>query len=79
MARKMVAMRLPRRTIDRLKWLARSSSQSDVVTELVDEAFACPVCGNRDMDYLPWDEDENGDAETVTCGRCGHTYNPLEG
>lgn len=79
MARKMVAMRLPRRTIDRLKVMARhTGGQANAVIELVDEAFACPVCGNRDMDWLPWDEDENGDAETVTCGRCGHTYDPLE-
>ncbi len=75
MARKMVAMRLPRRTIDRLKWLARSSSQSNVVAELVDERFGCAVCGNVDMDTLVWNEDD----DTVTCGRCGHTYDPMEG
>lgn len=75
MARKMVAMRLPRRTIDRLKWLARSSSQSNVVAELVDERFGCAVCGNRDMDWLPIDEE----TELVTCGKCGHTYDPMEG
>ena len=72
MARKMVAMRLPRRTIDRLKWLARSSSQSDVVAELVDERFGCPVCGNVAMDTLVWNEE----TDLVTCGRCGHTYEP---
>ena len=75
MARKMVAMRLPRRTIDRLKWLARSSSQSDVVAELVDERFGCAVCGNVDMDTLVWNED----TDLVTCAKCGATYNPLEG
>lgn len=75
--RRMVSMRLPERTIERLKALARTRrSQSDAVIELVDAAFGCPSCGNRDMDWLPWDEDENGNAETVTCGKCGHTYNP---
>jgi len=69
----MVAMRLPERTIARLKALARSRrSQSDAVIELVDAAFECPKCGNRDMDWLPWDEE----TDMVTCGKCGHTYDP---
>ena len=72
MARKMVAMRLPRRTIDRLKWLARSSSQSNVVVELVDAAYACPVCGNVAMDTLVWNEE----TDLVTCELCDHTYEP---
>lgn len=70
--RRMVAMRLPERTIARLKALARTRSQSNVVVELVDAAYACPVYGNRDMDLLPWNEDD----DTVTCGRCTHTYEP---
>ena len=76
MARKMVAMRLPRRIIGQLKMLARRyGSQANAVIELVDERFACPKCGNRDMDWLPIDEE----TDLVTCGRCGHTYDPMEG
>ena len=74
--RQMVAMRLPRRTIGQLKMLAqRYGSQANAVIELVDERFGCPVCGNVDMDTVVWNEDD----DTVTCGRCGHTYDPLEG
>ena len=68
-------MRLPERTIARLKALAaKHGSQSDAVVELVDAAFGCPMCGNRDMDWLPWNEE----FDTVTCGKCGHTYDPSE-
>ena len=68
-------MRLPERTIERLKTLASNQrSQSDAVIELVDAAFGCPNCGNRDMDLLPWNEE----TDTVTCGKCGHTYDPSE-
>jgi transcription elongation factor Elf1 len=71
----MVAMRLPERTIARLKALAeKHGSQSDAVIELVDAAFGCPKCGNREMDNLPWNEE----FDTVTCGKCGHTYDPSE-
>jgi transcription elongation factor Elf1 len=73
--RRMVSMRLPERTIAGLRLLARRhGSQSDAVVELVDDAFGCPTCGNRDMDWLPFDED----GETVTCGKCGRTYDPSE-
>ena len=76
MARKLVSMRLPSHTAQRLKLLAhRYGSQANAVIELVDEAFACPKCGNRDMDWLPIDEE----TDLVTCGRCGHTYDPMEG
>ena len=76
MARKLVSMRLPSHTAARLKQLAhRYGSQANAVIELVDEAFACPKCGNRDMDWLPIDEE----TELVTCGKCGHTYDPMEG
>lgn len=76
MARKLVSMWLHKETIDRLKVMARhTGSQANAVIELVDEAFACPVCGNRDMDYLPIDEE----TDLVTCGCCGHTYDPMEG
>lgn len=78
--RRLVSMRLPGYTARRLQRMARHyGSQSNAVIELVDAAFGCPSCGNRDMDWLPWDEDENGDAETVTCGKCGTTYTPGEG
>ena len=74
--RQMVAMRLPRRTIGQLKMLAqRYGSQANAVVELVDAAFGCPQCGNRDMDWLPIDEE----TDLVTCAKCGATYNPLEG
>jgi len=53
----------------------RYGSQANAVIELVDERFGCPVCGNRDMDWLPIDEE----TDLVTCGRCGHTYDPMEG
>ena len=76
MARKLVSMYLHERTIKRLKSLARHyGSQSNTVIELVDAAFACPKCGNREMDWLPIDEE----TELVTCAKCGATYNPLEG
>ena len=73
MARKLVSMYLHERTIKRLKSLARHyGSQSNTVIELVDAAFACPKCGNREMDELPWNEE----FDTVTCGKCGHAYDP---
>ncbi len=52
--------------------MARASSQSDVVAELVDERFGCPVCGNVDMDTLVWNEE----TDLVTCGRCVHRLQP---
>ena len=73
--RRLVSMRLPQRTIAQLKALAKAhGSQSNTVIELVDAAFGCPMCGNRDMEWLPWNEE----TDTVTCGKCGHTYNPSE-
>ena len=76
MARRLVSMRLPSHTAQRLKRMARRyGSQANAVIELVDEAFACPVCGERDMDNLPIDEE----TEMVTCAKCGHTYDPMEG
>ncbi len=76
MARKLVSMRLPSHTARRLKRMARHyGSQANAVIELVDERFGCPVCGNVDMDTLVWNED----TDLVTCGRCGHTYDPMEG
>lgn len=76
MTRKAVSLRIPRETIGKLKILARRyGSQANAVVELVDERFACPVCGNRDMDLLPIDEE----TDTVTCTKCGHIYDPLGG
>ena len=75
MARRLVSMRLPSHTARRLKRMARHyGSQSNAVIELVDAAFGCPSCGNRDMDYLPIDDE----TELVTCAKCGATYNPGE-
>jgi hypothetical protein len=37
-------------------------------------AFACPSCGERDMDILTWVDDE-----VVRCWTCGATYVPGEG
>src|SRR3712207_3389900 len=36
----------------------------------VDEADACPGCGERHSDMLVWDEE----GETVRCFNCGRTY-----
>jgi len=33
---------------------------------------ACPVCEERRMDWLVWDED----GESVTCATCGNAYAP---
>lgn len=41
-------------------------------SDLTDDCFACPECGNRAMDLLEWDEDY----EQVTCSICGMTYTP---
>ena len=34
----------------------------------------CPNCHEERVDWLVWDED----GETVTCWRCGATYDPSE-
>lgn len=44
-------------------------------SELVDECFGCPSCGNRVIDSLDWDDDY----ELVDCGACGTRYNPANG
>lgn len=41
-------------------------------TDLVEESFGCPDCGNRGMDLLEWDEG----FEMVTCSLCKRTYTP---
>lgn len=43
--------------------------QNDQGTELVEEAFACPKCHNRNIDELVWIDDE-----TVRCSRCNTEY-----
>lgn len=40
--------------------------------EQVADCFACPVCGNAEMDTLEWDRD----GEAVTCTKCNTTYDP---
>ena len=40
--------------------------------ELVAEADACPKCGERHIDKLVWQEDD----ETVQCTTCGKQYTP---
>jgi uncharacterized Zn finger protein len=40
---------------------------------LVQPADACPKCGERDMDNLVWDDDEN-----VRCATCGTVYDPMQ-
>lgn len=37
----------------------------------VSEANGCPSCGERDMDILVWEDDED-----VRCATCGVVYNP---
>ena len=37
--------------------------------ELVEEAFACPKCHNRNVDELVWLDDE-----TIQCTRCQTEY-----
>ena len=39
--------------------------------DLVSPDFACPHCGERDMDRLVWIDDEQ-----VTCQNCGAVYTP---
>ena len=39
--------------------------------DLVEEAFGCPNCHNRNMDELVWLDDE-----TVKCPRCNTEYQP---
>ncbi|MCC7424463.1 MAG: hypothetical protein IT428_29705 [Planctomycetaceae bacterium] len=37
----------------------------------VDEADACPHCGERESDNLVWQDDES-----VRCAKCGKDYRP---
>ncbi len=39
--------------------------------ELVDESSACPECGERRIDWLVWQDDEQ-----VRCETCGTVYEP---
>ena len=41
-------------------------------TDLVAASMGCPKCSNVAMDLLEWD----ADCTVVTCGLCGHTYEP---
>ena len=40
----------------------------------VEPGFACPWCGEREMDLLVWVEDD-----VVECHTCGCRYDPNEG
>ena len=40
--------------------------------EVVSEQYGCPDCGERRIDFLVWQDDE----ETVECQSCGHRYQP---
>lgn len=44
---------------------------NDHERELVEPAFVCPHCGERDMDRLVWIEDDR-----VECQNCGQSYDP---
>ena len=51
----------------------RSRILDHITTEdRVDPDSGCPECGETRTDWLVWDEY----GETVTCTRCGHTYDP---
>ena len=41
--------------------------------ETVDDAFACPLCGEKRAARLVWDENW----ELVTCSMCGIEYEPV--
>ena len=41
--------------------------------DMVDEADACPKCGQRDIDRLVWIDDDR-----VECQTCGTVYKPGE-
>jgi hypothetical protein len=41
---------------------------------IVAQSFACPQCGNRDMDSLILD-----DQDICTCHKCGTVYDPMKG
>jgi len=41
--------------------------------DLLEPEYACPKCGERDMDRLVWLDDER-----VRCSNCGTTYCPGE-
>ena len=38
---------------------------------LCNESAACPCCGNRDMDWLLWQDDDS-----LTCAKCKVNYEP---
>lgn len=46
------------------------ADRTPAATELVPASFACPRCGERDMDRLICDED----GESVACLDCGTKY-----
>ena len=52
---------------------AASREQNIPDYDMVDEADACPKCGQRDIDRLVWIDDDR-----VECQTCGTVYNPVE-
>jgi rubredoxin len=50
--------------------IAMNASNNDTPVR-VGAACACPSCGEREMDRLVWNEDEQ-----VECTTCGHVYDP---
>ena len=65
---------------------------NETQNEKVAQVFACPTCGNRDMDSLEWIDDKtimmkpkrlartpmtmNAIFDLVECGACGTVYTP---
>jgi rubredoxin len=43
----------------------------DFTVDLVDPQFACPKCGEREIDYLICQDDGS-----VICSMCGTVYDP---
>jgi len=44
----------------------------DDTASMVDDAFACPDCGEREMDHLVW----NDEWDLVECQTCGARFDP---
>ena len=57
-----------------MEWRRQQALTKLAEVEFVAPGFACPKCGERDIDKLVWFDDE-----WVTCQRCGTDYKPGEG
>lgn len=49
--------------------LDEKAIKMEYVIEIVAKEFACPKCGENDMDLLIWDDDEH-----IKCTTCGESY-----